>query len=170
MDLSKVILQEQKTSSLQADVVFDVPSVKEGIVFNLRFIDKHSLKKLREKCSKIDFDPKSHTQTQSIDGDLLLTKIIEKCISGWSKFTYKKLVLVAPINAEVLLEQLKAAGKNLESEIEFSKDTAFQMIRASYSIEPWLTDKITNIAVFQLEKLGDLEEQLKNSGTSPIGN
>jgi len=137
------------SARLSAHVEYVPRGSADGFQLHLSYVDRPKFSDLTEASYEISMDSKTGSPVRKLNSTTLLSRLIEEGCSGWTGLRYRHLPYLLPIDGKGLREQLTAQGKTEEDEVPFSKDLLLSFLRQAYGFEPWFTEALMNLSIYQ---------------------
>jgi len=104
----------------------------------LRYLPRFELQKLAKKSTVAGWE--RHQKIDKLDDDIYLRSFIERTIVSWKGLTQTTLAKIIPIKVT-----------NPETELDFSIDNAFQLLKNAYDLDTFITNSVMDLSKFQDE-------------------
>ena len=131
MELKSLLLPEKV-------VTFDFPGC-EGFTVDLAFLSKESNQSLIKKCQKTTVDRKTRQIVENFDDELFLELYVDAILKGWKGLKMKYL-------EEIVLVEIPKIDR--EKELEYTKNNALDLMKASAIFDQWVSDIISDLGNF----------------------
>lgn len=125
---------------------------KEGIVLNMRYLPRATLKEFALKARVIKYDPATKTRSPSLDNELVAEMFSEHAVIGWRGVTPLSLSSVVALNVEGMSEE------QLKTEIPFTKESLHILVKQAYDFDEFVQQVSTDLSYFKPHH----EEEVKN--------
>lgn len=129
-------LSQLLVPSIETDIEY--PGIP-GFIVKLAFITRDELVKIRKKATTTKFNKRTRQPEDDIDSDIFQQLYIEKIIKGWSGLKLKHLIKLVPVNLE---------GQDLESELDYSQESAELLMKNSGDFDAFVTDMLDDLENF----------------------
>lgn len=131
VSLADIILPEKS-------VWIDFPGF-DGLSFEVTYLSRDSLIKLRKSCVRSTFDRRTHTPSEELDETTFLKKYTEAVVKNWKgfKWSYVK---------EFLL--VDTSKLDPDTEMPYNQGNAEALVKNSVMFDDWLTDTISDLENF----------------------
>ena len=133
MDLKSLILPEKT-------VTFDVPGCP-GFTIDITYLSKEELQKLSKKCTRTKFDSRTRQPINEFDDGLFMKLYSSAIVKGWDGFKFKYL-------SEFLVVNLPSDIDPDEDELEFTEDSAYQLLKNSSIFDTWVSEIVGDLGNF----------------------
>jgi len=123
----------------------DVPYFDEsmpGFVVTLSYVSRDTLKKIRNSSKITKFNRSTHKPEESIDEDLFQKLYCDAAIAGWTGLKISYLAELTLIDIEKLDED------ELDTELEYSKENAYDLISTSPSFDTFVAEVMKDFSFF----------------------
>jgi len=120
----------------------------DGIEFHLSYIGRPELEQLTSQATKTVFV--KHQAVEKMDDQRFLTGLIKRTVLDWRGVTAGKLANILPLDI---------TGVGADTDIPFSVDDMAVIADNAYGFGEWLRQQITDLTIFQAERL---EDDIKN--------
>jgi hypothetical protein len=134
LKISELLAEEEKTIWIKYLDDFEI---------NIRYLPRRELVKISEDSTEITWDKKTHTRIDKVNTDRFYSRFVEKAILGWRGLKVSTLAKIVPI---------KLDGQDPESEVEFTKENAIELLRSGYDLDSFLQDAILDVQRFDAEQ------------------
>ena len=141
MEEQKISLASLLTPS--KTVTVDYPEF-EGFTVDLCYLAREELLKLRSKCLTQKFNRKTRTFEEEMDDDKFLTEYCGAVIKGWKGLKYKYLEKMLLVNLTNV--------KDLNGELEYSKEDAEILMKNASDFDMWVTEVVGDLENFSQSK------------------
>ena len=132
---------------------------RDGIMFKLRYISRHTLSKLSQSCLIWKFNDKTRVRQQQLDTERFAEEFCKKSVVGWEGVTPRKLASLMP------LDLTKVPVEQQDAEMPFDLANLLVMLKHAYDLDTFLQDNAVDIKVFR----PGVEEELGNLPSSQTG-
>ena len=112
-----------------------------GFEVTLSFLSRETLQQIRKKATKTSF--KNRQPVEELNDDLFLQLYAENSIKGWKGLKLKYLEQLAPVDL---------ADSDPESELEYSKEDALALMKASTNFDSFVSEQVTDLGNFSTSK------------------
>lgn len=127
-------LKSLLTPSKQTEVEF--PGL-DGFKINLSFLSREALINIRKKATKISY--KNRQPLEELDDKIFLKSYVEAAIKSWSGLKLKYLEQLAPVDI---------TDQDPEAELEFSKESALDLMQNSAEFDSFVSETVTELSNF----------------------
>ena len=117
---------------------FKYPDISKFKV-KLKFLNKEDLIAIRKRASSFQFNNKSRQREEVLDEDKFTKLYIEEAVLDWKGLKIKHLPQLMPSDI---------AGKDPETEVEFSKEHAISLVRRSTYFDQFITESMSDFENF----------------------
>lgn len=117
----------------------DYPGL-EGFSVNVAHLSRKELTALRKRSTVQKFDRKTRNVVETLDDDKFVKEFVEAVVLDWKGLKVKYLETL------VLSD---TSGKDPESEIEYSKENAETLVKASVEFDNWLNEVVFDLDNFR---------------------
>lgn len=147
MDTEKkvVSLDGLIADSAKADLVREFEFL-EGFKLRLKFMSRTLAQTYVDQCRVRKFNPQTRQREDTLDAEKLQGLMVKNHFIGWTGFTIKHLREIVVVNKTDLDD---------DTEIEFTSETALQLVQQSTDMEEFVFETIRNVAAFQRDSLED---------------
>lgn len=118
----------------------DVLGLK-GFNVTISAVSRELARKLRESAESQVLNSKYRTMETKFDEDKFVEALVDTAILGWTGLKYKYL-------PSLMLVDLSSV-EDKESELEFSKEDAMELVKSSQALDNWLNENIFNLDNFR---------------------
>lgn len=125
----------------------------ESFKVTLRYLDKDTMKKIMEDCSKTTFDYKTKRGDKKMDEDKLKNFIADKLIVNWEGLNFSILAKIAPVDIP--------EGTNMDAAIEPTLQNKIDLLDMSNDFDTWVSEIIKEYGYFDEDKKEKEIENLK---------
>ena len=132
----KTLMKSSKT------VGIDFPGMP-GFTFDVCYLGRDELVKLRKRCVSTKFNRKTHQPEEIIDDEKFLVEYVSSVIKGWSGLKLSHLEELLLVDTE---------GLDPDAELLYSQEEAEMLMRNSASFEEWLTETVGDLENFTKSK------------------
>lgn len=143
-----------KLKSLIKEQTIEIPFDEEtmpGFIVELKYVSRTTLQKMVKKSKKTSFDRQTHEAKEDLDLELFQKLHCDTCVKGWSGLTYEYL-------AELLVLDLDAID-DMSEEIEYDKDTAYDLISNSMSFDSFVQSVLKDVSFFNKRPSSEIETE-----------
>lgn len=112
-----------------------------GFEVTLSFLSRETLQQIRKKATKTSF--KNRQPVEELNDDLFLQLYAESSIKGWTGLKLKYLEQLAPVDI---------SDADPESELEFTKEDALALMKASTNFDSFVSEQVTDLGNFSTNK------------------
>jgi|688.fasta_scaffold08347_7 hypothetical protein len=131
-------IQSYLKSKLEAWIPFEgMP----GFEIKLAYLSREELNRIRTAATRITFNPKSKVKEENVDSEIFMKEYIKACILDWKGFTLEYASKLLPIEVP--------KGVDLEEEIQFSTEEAYDLTKNSPSFDSWLSEAVGDLEHFR---------------------
>lgn len=109
----------------------------DGFKVHLAFLSREVLVNIRKKATKISY--KNRQPIEELDDKIFLKNYVEAAIKGWSGLKLKYLEQLAPVDL---------TGQDPEAELEFSNESALELMQSSGDFDAFVSETVTNLSFF----------------------
>lgn len=135
MTVSQVSLKSLLVPTKEVELEF--PGM-EGFKLNLCFLSREELLKIRKKATKTEY--KNRQPVETLNDELFLQLYVDATIKGWSGLKFSYLATLAPVDI---------TGQKEDDCIEYSRDNALGLMKASANFDSFVSETVTELANFQ---------------------
>lgn len=126
----------------------------EGFSVEVANLSKKELNSLRKKCTEQKFDRKTRQLVEDLNEEKFVQHFTKAVIKNWKGLT------LAHLETLLLIDM---AGKDAQSELEYSVENAETLVSSSTEFDTWL-----NEVVFDLENFRTGSKGTNTRKTGPI--
>lgn len=112
----------------------------EGFELKLAYLSRQRMVKLRKDCLITKIDRKTRVPMEVLDEDRFIEEFVKAAIKDWKGLTIGKLEELVPLDL---------SEATPETEIPFSSDDAFVIVKNSAEFETWLNEVIFDLQNFR---------------------
>lgn len=112
-----------------------------GFEITVSFLSRETLQSIRKKATKTSF--KNRQPVEELNDDLFLQLYSENSIKGWKGLKLKYLEQLAPVDL---------GDADPESELEFTKEDALALMKASSNFDSFISEQVTDLGNFSTNK------------------
>lgn len=123
----------------QKVVKVDYPGY-DGLEFDIAFLSREEILKIRKKCTNTKFDKRTRQPSEELDEELFIKTYVGAVLKGWRGLKYKYL-------SDFMLVDLTAVG-DTEAELEFNDENALVLMRNSSEIDSFVTEVTSDLSNF----------------------
>ena len=119
-------------------VEIDFPGFS-GLKFQLCFLSRNELTKLRKKCVNTVFDRRTKQPEERLDEDKFLEEYSKAIIKGWSgfKLEYVEKLLLVDVSTQ-----------DPQAEMAYTPDNAKVLLEQSTIFDDWITEVVADLENF----------------------
>lgn len=130
------------TSYLKSKLISWVPFEEiPGLEFQVAFLSREELNKIRNAATRITFNPKSRVKEEEFNIELFGELIIKEAILGWKGLTLERASLLIPLEIP--------EGVDPNTELDFSVEESKVLFRNSTALDLWLNSIISDLETFR---------------------
>lgn len=147
-------------SLIQTDLADKTARVmwRDGISFDIRFVNRPVMIRLAESCQAWVFDPTTKQRVKRIDPEKFGNAISRQIVVAWHDLTLRKLAALVPMKVESL------DVETLDAPIPFTEENLTALVVNCPDLEEFLQTSAADVSLFQTI---NEEELRKNSLSSP---
>ncbi len=123
-------------------VEIDYPGY-EGLKFNITYLAREELIKLRKKCVVTKFDKKTRQPVEELNDEKFLVEYTKAIVKGWSGLKYKYL-------EELLLVDISSLDP--EDTLVYTQENAELLMKNAGEFDTWITETVGDLANFTKNK------------------
>ena len=123
-------------------VEIDYPGY-EGLKFNITYLAREELIKLRKKCVVTKFDKKTRQPVEELNDEKFLVEYTKAIVKGWSGLKYKYL-------EELLLVDVSSLDP--EDTLAYTQEHAELLMKNAGEFDTWITETVGDLANFTKNK------------------
>tara|TARA_E500000178_G_scaffold248802_1_gene245388 strand:+ start:62 stop:490 length:429 start_codon:yes stop_codon:yes gene_type:complete len=123
-------------------VEIDYPGY-EGLKFNITYLAREELIKLRKKCVVTKFDKKTRQPVEELNDEKFLVEYTKAIVKGWSGLKYKYL-------EELLLVDVSSLDP--EDTLAYTQENAELLMKNAGEFDTWITETVGDLANFTKNK------------------
>ena len=115
----------------------------EGLKFNITYLAREELIKLRKRCVVTKFDKKTRQPVEELNDDKFLVEYTKAIVKGWSGLKYKYL-------EELLL--VDVSHLDPDDTLAYTQENAELLMKNAGEFDTWITETVGDLANFTKNK------------------
>ena len=123
-------------------VSLDYPG-HEGLSFQVTYLAREELIKLRKKCVTTKFDKKTRQPVEELNDEKFLIEYTKAIVKGWSGLKYKYL-------EELLL--VDVSNLDPDDTLPYTQENAELLMKNASEFDTWITETVGDLANFTKNK------------------
>lgn len=114
-----------------------------GFEVQLAYLSRPELERIRKSVTKLELNKRSRAMEETIDTDAYTKVLVKASVIGWKGFTFEHALKLLPIELD---------GVDPATEIDFSPEEAFLLVKNSPQFDSWLNEVIYDLDSFRKGK------------------
>lgn len=143
-----------KLKSLIKEQTIEMPFDEEnmpGFIVDLKYVSRNTLQKIAKKAKKVGFDRSTREAKEDLDIDLFQKLYCDASVQGWKGLTYDYLTELLVLDVDSI--------NDMNEEIEYDKDTAYDLIANSQSFDAFVSTVMKDVSFFNKKSSSTTESE-----------
>ena len=112
----------------------------DGFEVKVAYLSREELNKISTAVTRNEWSPKTRQKENTINQELFVKKFVEATVLDWKGFTLEHATKLLPLDVP--------EDVGLDTEIDFDKEEAAQLVANSPVFDSWLNDIVFDLARF----------------------